>query len=349
MPSNRHALIRYQVIDTCLRNRARTWTLEDLIDRVSDALYEYEGSREGVSRRTVQADLQAMRSEKLGYNAPIVVRQRKFYTYEDPDYSISKRPLAAADLERLGQAIDVLRQMSGFAQFDQLAHLVQKLEGHIQDRTRPGTSRVDFERNDQLHGLAHLSPLYEAVMRQHAVRMVYQSFKARAPQERIISPWWLKEFKNRWFVVAAVAGSSKTFTLALDRIQSVTDAPEHPYRPAPDGLTPELYYKDVIGVTVNEGTRPIRVVLQADALQAPYLITKPLHPTQRILPVPGLRGFTQLELRVQHNYELERELLSYGEGLEVLHPPSLRKRMALRLHRARDQYHDHRQPEEDRT
>jgi len=55
------------------------WTLQDLIDACSDALYEYEGIDRGVSKRTVQSDIQIMRSDKLGYNAPIVVVDRKYY------------------------------------------------------------------------------------------------------------------------------------------------------------------------------------------------------------------------------------------------------------------------------
>jgi len=74
MSLNKLALIRYKTIDYCLRNRARKWTLENLIEKVSEALYEYEGIRGGVSKRTIQLDLQTMRSDKLGYNAPIVTK-----------------------------------------------------------------------------------------------------------------------------------------------------------------------------------------------------------------------------------------------------------------------------------
>jgi len=49
------------------------WTLEDLIEVCSDALYEYEGKNVNVSKPTVQIDIQLMRSDKLGYNALIVV------------------------------------------------------------------------------------------------------------------------------------------------------------------------------------------------------------------------------------------------------------------------------------
>ena len=88
MPVNRNALIRYKTIDNCLRNPYRRWTLEDLVDACSDALYEYEGIDKGISKRTVQMDIQMMRSEKLGYNAPIIVYENKYYKYEDPEYSI---------------------------------------------------------------------------------------------------------------------------------------------------------------------------------------------------------------------------------------------------------------------
>ena len=98
MPANRNALIRYKTIDNCLRNPYRRWTLEDLMDACSDALYEYEGIDKGISKRTVQMDIQMMRSEKLGYNAPIVVYENKYYKYEDPEYSITQTPVSYTHL-----------------------------------------------------------------------------------------------------------------------------------------------------------------------------------------------------------------------------------------------------------
>ena len=116
MPVSRNALIRYKTIDNCLRNRFRRWTLDDLIEACSEALAEYEGIYKGISRRTIQLDLQVMRSEKLGYNAPIIVVDKKFYTYEDPDYSITNSPLSEADINRVSEAVEVLKQLSGFSQ-----------------------------------------------------------------------------------------------------------------------------------------------------------------------------------------------------------------------------------------
>ena len=108
MPANKNALIRYKTIDRCLRNRFRLWTIDDLTEACSDALYEMEGITKGVSVRTVQGDLQIMRSDKLGYNAPIEVFDKIYYRYADSNYSINEMPLTKDDCRLLKQAVEML-------------------------------------------------------------------------------------------------------------------------------------------------------------------------------------------------------------------------------------------------
>ena len=108
MPANKNALIRYKTIDRCLRNRYRRWTLDDLVDACCDALYDMEGITKGVCTRTVQMDIQIMRSDKLGYNAPIEVYNRIYYRYADPDYSITEMPLSVDDCKLIKEAIALL-------------------------------------------------------------------------------------------------------------------------------------------------------------------------------------------------------------------------------------------------
>ena len=113
MPVNKNALLRYKIIDRSLRNRYRRWTIEDLVDAVSDALYDMEGIQKGVSLRTIQADIQMMRSDKLGYNAPIEVYDQKFYRYADPNYSITELPLTDEDVRLIDKAVDLLTKAEG--------------------------------------------------------------------------------------------------------------------------------------------------------------------------------------------------------------------------------------------
>jgi predicted DNA-binding transcriptional regulator YafY len=324
MPANRNALIRYRAIDSCLTNKYRQWTLDALIEAVSDALYEYEGMDKGISRRTIQADLQMMRSDKLGYNAPIVVIDKKYYAYADPTYSITQIPLTGQDLGRMSEAVEILKQFKGFSHFEQLSGVVQKLEAHIYSATTNQRTVIDFEKNDGLKGLSFLDALYQAIVQKKAVAITYQSFKAHHPSRFWFHIWWLKEYKNRWFAVGVRGNHTEVFHLALDRILLIESAADIEYRHKTD-LIPAAYYQDVIGVTVSRTLRPCRVLVRVTAEHAPYVETKPLHTSQQILE-RNPEGII-IELTVQLNFELEREILSFGDGMTVLAPARLRERL----------------------
>lgn len=334
MPVNRNALIRYRTIDTCLQNRYRKWTLDDLIEACSEALYEYEGIDKGVSRRTVQADIQMMRSDKLGYCAPIVVVDRKYYTYDDPEYSITNSPLTSHDLEMLSASVAMLRQFKDFSHFRALEGMVQKLEAHIHAQKNKAYPVIDFEKNENLKGLEYLDRLYQAIIQKEAIRLRYQSFRARQASTFDFHPYLLKEYRNRWFVLGVREGHDAILNLAIDRIQAL-----HPsdiaYQADPtfDAAT---YFKDTIGVSVSPTLKPEQVVLYVYHPHAPYVLTKPLHSSQKLIDKDHY-GIT-VSLDVQHNFELEKAILGFGNGIKVLAPTKLRRIIRERLTDAIDRY-----------
>ena len=80
MATNKNASYRYRVIDNCLKNTARKWTLNDLIKTISEKLDEDLGIYKGVSKRTVQNDISIMRSMyPRGFDAPIVCKDGNYY------------------------------------------------------------------------------------------------------------------------------------------------------------------------------------------------------------------------------------------------------------------------------
>ena len=278
MPVNRNALVRYKTIDACLQNRYRKWTLEDLIEACSDALYEYEGIRKGVSRRTVQMDIQLMRSEKLGYNAPIVVLEKRFYSYEDPKYSITNIPLTRQDLSTLHEVVGILQQFKGFRHFEEVDGMVSRLQHKIYTGGAQRKAVIDFEKNEHLTGLQHLEPLFQAITRRTALLIQYQSFRSHTASQNIFHPQLLKEYRNRWFVLGLIGQSDAPTLMALDRIQQLTPLPEQPYRFDP--ALEASYFDDLVGVTKNKDQRPQRVLFWVDTHNAPYVRTKPFHPSQ---------------------------------------------------------------------
>lgn len=123
--------MRYKTIDRCLRNRYRRWTLDDLVEACSDALYDMEGITKGVSMRTVQGDLQIMRSDKLGYNAPIEVYDNKYYRYADPDYSIFDNPLNVEDYELVSRAVNMLKGLKNEGIMPELSDVLSQLKDRL--------------------------------------------------------------------------------------------------------------------------------------------------------------------------------------------------------------------------
>jgi predicted DNA-binding transcriptional regulator YafY len=336
MPLNRNALIRYRTIDHCLKNRYQKWTLNDLIDACSDALYEYEGMDKGVSRRTVQADIEMMRSNKLGYEAPIIVTDKKYYTYSDKNYSITNIPLNQQDLQVLTEVAGLLKQFKGFNHFTDLSEMVSKLEDKIYTQKTREPAVIDFEKNDNLKGLEYIEALRKAIVSKMVICITYQSFKARQASTFCFSPYLLKEYRNRWFVLGVShQQNSPLLNLALDRIQSFEEDTSEAYRENKI-INLSTYYDDVIGVTKTPDQKNCEVIFWIDNDTAPYVITKPLHTSQKLLSEEDKGKI--FSIRVVPNFELERELLGFGSKIKVLGPRIIRKRIKEELNKALKSY-----------
>ena len=89
-----------------------------------------EGITKGVCARTVQNDLQVMRSDKLGYNAPIEVYDKIYYRYADPDYSITEMPLSLDDCKLLKKAIALLGNKENISG-DEIVKVLAKVQNRL--------------------------------------------------------------------------------------------------------------------------------------------------------------------------------------------------------------------------
>lgn len=335
MATNKLALLRYKTIDECLKNRFRKWTLEDLIEKVADNLYEYEGITTGVSRRTIQADIQVMRSDKLGYNAPITITDRKFYTYEDPSYSITNSPINDTDMVKMKEIVSILKQLNGFSYFDEMSDLIAKLENNVHKKEKNSRNCIQFEDNKNLKGIEHINPLYQAILNKTPLLIEYKSFRAQQSSKEIYYPYFLKEYRNRWFLITRPKKLKHIFTLALDRIEDFHLLTKEPFVEH-QGVEWERYFGDTIGVTKSERDRGCKVILQFDKSNAPYVLTKPIHTSQQVLS-DNEDGLI-VRIDVVLNFELEREILGFGECVKVLSPRNLKSRIQKRLANAYHQY-----------
>ena len=334
MATNKNALIRYRTLDKCFRNGMKKFTLDDLIDACSDALYEYEGKDEYVSKRTVQTDIQMMRSDKLGYNAPIVVFERKYYTYDDKEYSIMNQPVSDTDMNMLQEAIDVLEQFKEHSMFNKTIDVIKKLEDAVQGQGFENRNIIHLDKNVNLKGLHYLDELYQSIKKKQTLTVTYKSFKARAASDIPLFPYLLKEFNNRWFLLCKKYKEDKLLTLALDRIESIKQNKKIKY--VDYDFDVDAYFENSIGVTVHTGEKPMLITLRANRIHAPYILTKPLHHSQKIINKD--HNSMKFTIEVHHNFELERIILGFGDGLEVIGPSRLRRSIKRTIRKTAEAY-----------
>ncbi|MBQ5892040.1 MAG: WYL domain-containing protein [Bacteroidales bacterium] len=331
MPVNKNALIRYKTIDNCLRNKYRRWTLEDLVEKCSEVLYEMEGIKKGVSVRTIQGDIQMMRSDKLGYNAPIEVYEQKYYRYSDKDYSITQMPLTQNDFELMQEAVDMLRELKDFKQFNAISDIVSRLQENLAITKHNKRPIIHFDNVKDLKGIELLNPLYNYISHKQTIKITYQSFSSNKLIEYILFPYLLKEFRNRWFIYGSRAEDMQLYNLALDRIITIEPI-DIPFQENPS-FDSEHFFDDIIGVSKDINDKPKEITFWASVEQSKYIKTKPIHSSQTILN-HNPDGSCVFSINVIENFELYSTFLSYGSGIKILSPKRVEmymKRMSEKL------------------
>jgi len=329
-------LIRYRVIDQCLR-RPGTWSWKELSEACGDALREALGDHiPDPVERTIKGDLQVLRSGKLGFEAPIIYdRKKKSYRYEDEAFSLDRPHLPLRDLETLVRVQQLISQFPELEHTRHINELVERLSLAMNTRLQPGRPTLLFD-EPRSEGQHWLSPLHQAIREKKAVRLQYQPFYERTPLDLRVSPYLLKEFNNRWFLLGMDHAEGRISNYPLDRILQAEISLLDAFRKAP-GKKMEHHFKHVVGVSIPRDGQMETVELWVRSDLAGYIRTKPIHASQQILreDETGMH----IQLRLIPNYELESVILSHGEKVEVIQPLALRQRIEERILNAARHYH----------
>ena len=314
MAQHKSATIRYQALDRCFRNPGRKYFLEDLLEACNAALEAHNGSAIGL--RQLYEDIAFMESE-AGWRVPLLrVREgrRVHYRYENPTFSISNHPLNEQELLQLELGMDLLARLGGVPELTDLQGLLARL--------RPGApaelrALIALDHNPYLRGIEHIGPLFLAILYRKVLCVQYRDFKSESPYPVVFHPYHLKQYNKRWFVFGRHAESgTPDWTLALDRIQGLEEL-ALPFGPDP-GICWEEYFDDIVGVTKPVGALPEDIALWVSPESAPYVLTKPLHGSQRKLRHDAEGLF--LRLHLIPNVEFYQLLLALGPNVRVLAP-----------------------------
>jgi len=297
--SKRESITRQNIIIKKLRKYPATFKeiLNELEIESEISSYKFT-----VSKRTFQRDLEDIRSI---YNIDIQYDAAKGGYFIDYDED-------SALQERIFEAYDTFNALN----------LTDRLSQHIhfEKRKPQGT--------ENLYGLLH------AIKNRKQIKFTHQKYWDNNPTERLAEPYALKEFKNRWYVLANDLKDNRIKSFALDRLTNLEITNKSFV--ANQDFDVNQHYKNCFGIVSPNGKNPVNIELSIETNQAKYLKSLPLHETQRI--VSENENETILSLNIVVTEDFIMEILSHGNRIKVLKPKSLINEVKSHYKSALSQY-----------
>jgi predicted DNA-binding transcriptional regulator YafY len=341
MPANKNAMTRYKILDELLSSPYHDYSLDELTDEVSNRLCSLYPDSDGVVRRTIEKDISYLERE-----GPFLVDIKRYTVstfnwdkqknvekhclrYEKPGFSIFKKDMTDDEKHLLSEALSLLGQFDGLPNLDALENFRLGLG------VRESHKIISFTKNP-LENSNLLGEIFTAISQKQVIEIIYHKFGNSADELKInLHPYLLKEYNNRWFLLAATEVEEKLLCFGLERIGKITPLPSHKYLEYKGNL--DEYFEDIIGVTNYANAKVEHIEFWVSDISKDYVATKPLHDSQKHyhgeaeqqfrLKYPSLSSGSFFSIDCKENYELIRELSSFGENLLVLSPRNIQDKV----------------------
>jgi predicted DNA-binding transcriptional regulator YafY len=226
--------------------------------------------------------------------------------------------------------VDMLKQFKGFKYFEDVDVLVDKLELKA---SKNNHASIIFETIDEFTGLEHIDLIASAIKNSKVLKIKYQPFYESKPVTYTIHPYQLREYNNRWFVLAHTE-EFKERKLGVYGLSRITEEPTLIAKTFIKTYTNlvKTYFKDIIGVTNYLDNNVAHIVFEAYGMRANYIKTKPWHPSQQIVSETADTCTFSLDIKI--NNELIALILQFGLDIKILEPASLQNTIVDKLKKA---------------
>jgi len=259
----------------------------------------------GFSLRTLQRDIKEIRN-LFG----IDIR----FSYAEKGYYINNNEFENMNFQRMVESFDIFNSLN-------IAH---DLSGFIYlEKQKPiGT--------ENLYGVLH------SIKNRFEIEFSYQKFRDEKPDKRKVEPYGIKEFKNRWYIIAKDLSDGIVKSFCLDRLTDLTIA--NKTFTFPEDLNIEEMYRYCFGIVGPNGEKPQEIVLSFNSEQGKYIKSLPLHESQTVIIDSPVEFRISLKLCI--TFDLVMELLSFGDSVRVLKPKILVNKIKKAHKQAFIQYED---------
>ncbi len=297
--AQRETVGRYSLIINRLRKKPSTF------QEISDYLKlesEIQSYNYSVSLRTFQrdiADIYSLYNIEIKYDNSL--KAYKIVMNDEPETGM--RILEAFDTFN---ALNISERLSDYV--------------HFEKRRPAGT--------ENLFGLLH------AIRNRVQIKFEYHKFWEDQISQRTVEPYALKEFKNRWYILANDTNDSKIKSFALDRLSNLEITRLNFTFPA--NFHVEENYRYCFGIISPEEDAPNEIILSFEPFQGKYIKSLPLHESQKV--IVDNENELQIGLKLYLTHDFIMELLSFGSSMKVLQPQYLAEEIKEELKRALSNY-----------
>ena len=179
----------------------------------------------------------------------------------------------------------------------------------------------------------YLPMVIDAMKQNRCIRFSYKSYTRSRPTDGIVlEPYFVKIFKQLWYVIGLNVKDGQIKTYSLDRISQLNLLQD--MFTMPDNVKPSEFFKDCFGIITNRNSAK-RIVLRVEPTQAKYFRALPLHSSQQEEVHDNYSIFTY---RMRITYDLKEEIMSHGATIEVLEPQELKTLIRAELEQALKNY-----------
>ena len=328
MAKSKNAEFRFQVLDRCFSDFRHKYTVDDLLEKVNEQLYDVNGRDSMIKLRQLRSDLNAIRKmlpEGVYLDAIPYDGKQCFYRYSEADFSIYKNELSVTEVQNLRSTIEMLSKYRGLPSNGWLEEVISNLE--IRFGMKGNTENlVSFGQNEQLKGIEYLSDIIDATINHQPLEIDYISANGNY-HKHILHPYFVKQYNGRWYLFGLDDSEERIKNLAFDRIKSIVNS-NHVFRKN-EYVDFSTYFDNVVGVTVPYKTEAeiVDIKLRFSPNRFKYVTSKPIHKSQVVISEEECT----ISLRLYKTLELEQQLFSFGPDVEVLSPAWFRDEFALKI------------------
>lgn len=333
---------RYKQIDRILRSVPDGLPLDTLLERLNGSL-SFENQ---IKRRQLQYDLDALKDL---YGAPIDnKRGARRIKYEDASYSIITHEMKES-LKSMAEQLDNIQMNPRLLWLQNLILMLQD----TYFTNEMAMEAIDFGDNLEYENSSRVHEFFSYILNKQVLELNYNAGFGK-PQKRIIHPYFVRQYNNRWFLFGYCEQAAKEkkpasgiLNLPLDRIVSVKTVPTI-YREVSVQEVKDFkedYFGDIVGVTRLDSEGPIHLVLRFDFNTGDpkqdnaarrdyfYLRTKPFYPYINFPSEKEIEktGCAEVSMDIIPNKELEGILLRYADTAKILGDEPFRNKMLGRI------------------